>query len=66
MDCLQNLERTEFVRKVVDFMTKSEKAIEKASKHARELEKKYNAPVVWMGKNKFIVVKDGKEIAVEV
>ena len=51
---------------MVDDMTKSEKAIEKASKHARELEKKYNAPVVWMGKNKFIVVKDGKEIAVEV
>ena len=51
---------------MVDFMTKSEKAIEKASKHARELEKKYNAPVVWMGKNKFIVVKDRKEIAVEV
>ena len=47
-------------------MTKSEKAIERASKQARELEKKYNAPVVWMGKNKFIVVKDGKEIAVEV
>ena len=66
MDCLQNLERTEFVRKVVDFMTKAEKSIEKASKHARELEKKYNAPVVWMGKNKFIVIKDGKEITVEV
>lgn len=47
-------------------MTKSEKAIEKASKKARELEKKYNAPVVWMGGNKFIVVKDGKEIEVEV
>ena len=51
---------------MVDNMTKTEKAIEKASKHARELEKKYNAPVVWMGKNKFIVVRDGKEIAVEV
>ena len=47
-------------------MTKAEKAIEKASKHARELEKKYNVAVVWMGKNKFIVVKDGKEMAVEV
>lgn len=47
-------------------MTKSEKAIEKASKNARELEKKYNAPVVWMGGNKFIVVKNGKEIEVEV
>ena len=47
-------------------MTKSEKSIEKASKQARELEKKYNAPVVWMGGNKFIIVKDGKEIKVEV
>ena len=47
-------------------MTKSEKAIEKASKQARELEKKYNAPIVWMGGNKFIVVKDGKEIDIEV
>ena len=47
-------------------MTRAEKDIEKASKQARELEKKYNAPVVWMGKNKFIIVKDGKEIAVKV
>ena len=47
-------------------MARAEKAIEKASKQARELEKKYNAPVVWMGSNKYIVVKDGKEIAVEV
>lgn len=47
-------------------MTKAEKNIENASKQARELEKKYNAPVVWMGGNKFIVVKDGKEITVEV
>ena len=47
-------------------MTRAEKTIEKAHRHARELEKKYNAPVVWMGKNKFIVVKDGKEITVEV
>ena len=47
-------------------MEKSEKAIEKASKQARELEKKYNAPVVWMGGNKFIIVKDVKEIKVEV
>ena len=46
-------------------MTKTEKAIEKASKYARELEKKYNAPVVWMGKNKFIIVKNGKEIMVK-
>ncbi len=46
-------------------MTRAEKAIEKASKHARRLEKKYNASVVWMGGNRFIVVKDGKEITVE-
>lgn len=36
-------------------MTKTEKAIEKASKHARELEKKYNAPVVWMGKTSLLL-----------
>ena len=47
-------------------MTRAEKAIEKASKHARELEKKYNSSVVWMGGNKFIVVKDGKETMLEV
>ena len=52
--------------RMVEHMTKSEKAIEKASKQARELEKKYNAPVIWMGGNKFIVVKDDKEIEVEV
>ena len=46
-------------------MTKTEKAIEKASKYVSELEKKYNAPVVWMGENKFIVVKNGKEIMVK-
>lgn len=37
-----------------------------AIEQARQLEKKYNAPVVWMGKNTFIVVKDGKEITVKV
>ena len=47
-------------------MTKSEKFIAKAQKQARQLEKEYNAPVVWMGKNTFIVVKDGKEITVKV
>lgn len=47
-------------------MTKSEKSIAKAQKQARQLEKEYNAPVVWMGKNKFIVVKNGKEITVKV
>lgn len=46
-------------------MTKAEKSIEIASKKARQLEVEYNASVVWMGGNKFIVVKDGKEIRVE-
>ena len=46
-------------------MRKSEKFIAKAQNQARQLEKGYNAPVVWMGKNKFIVVKDGKEITVK-
>lgn len=45
---------------------RAEKAIEKASKQARELEKKYNAHAVWMGGNKFIVVKNGKETMIEV
>ena len=47
-------------------MTKAEKSIEKASKMARKLEAEYNASVVWMGGNSFIVVKDGKGIRVEV
>lgn len=47
-------------------MTKSEKFITKSQQQARQLEKEYNAPVVWMGKNTFIVVKDGKEITVKV
>lgn len=47
-------------------MTRAEKVIEKASKQARKLERDYNASVVWMGDNRFIVVKDGKEIRVEV
>ncbi len=46
-------------------MTRAERAIEKASKQARQFEKDYNASVVWMGGNKFVVVKDGKEIIVE-
>lgn len=37
-------------------MTKAEKSIEKASKKARKLEAEYNASVVWMGGNKFIIV----------
>ena len=43
-----------------------EKSIEKASKTARKLEVEYNASVVWMGSNKFIIVKDGTETVIEV
>lgn len=46
-------------------MTRAEKSIEIASKKARKLEAEYNASVVWMGGNRFVVVKDGKEIRVE-
>ena len=43
----------------------SEKMIEKASRDCDELAKKYNVPisaVVWIGDNRYIVVKDGKQI----
>ena len=46
-------------------MTKAEKSIEIASKTARKLEAEYNASAVWMGGNKFIVVKDGTEKQIE-
>ncbi len=46
-------------------MTRAEKDIKMASKRARRLDKEYNASVVWMGGNKFIVLKDDKEIIVE-
>lgn len=46
-------------------MTKAEKSIEKASKTARKLEAEYNASVVWMGSNKFIIVRDGTETVIE-
>ena len=46
-------------------MTKAEKSIEITSKKSRQLEAEYNASVVWIGGNRFIVVKDGKEIRVE-
>lgn len=49
----------------VEDMTRADKTIEKANKQAGELEKKYNAPVVWMGGSKFIVVKDGKETMIQ-
>ena len=44
-----------------------EKAIEKAQRDCAKLAKKYSVPesaVVWIGDNKYIVVKDGKEIRI--
>jgi hypothetical protein len=41
------------------------KDIEKARKDVKELAKSYDVPessIVWRGDNKYIVVKDGKEI----
>lgn len=46
-------------------MTKAEKSIEKASKKARKLEAEYNASVLWMGGNKFVIVKNGTETVIE-
>lgn len=43
----------------------AEKAIEKAMKDKEELAAEYGVPVsavVWIGDNKYIVVKDGREI----
>ncbi len=45
----------------------AEKAIEKARKDCNELAESYNVPrssVFWMGNNKYIVIKDGKEIRI--
>lgn len=41
--------------------------IEKAQKDRKELAKQYNvspSSIVWMGDNKYIVIKDGKEIRI--
>lgn len=49
-------------------MTHAEKAIEKAKKDKMELAKEYNISensIVWLGGNKYIVVKDGKEIKIQ-
>lgn len=43
------------------------KAIEKAQKDRAELAESYNVPssaVVWLGDNKYIVIKDGEEIRI--
>lgn len=48
-------------------MSFAEKAIEKARRDRAELAKTYNVPesaVVWIGDNKYIVVKDGKAIRI--
>lgn len=44
------------------------KAIEKAKKDRLELAELYNVStscIVWLGNNKYIVVKDGKEIKIQ-
>lgn len=48
-------------------MSFAEKAIEKAQKDVSELSKEYNVPtsaVIWMGGNKYIIIKEGKEILI--
>ena len=41
------------------------KAIEKAQRDARELEKEYpGSSVVWMGDNKYLIVKNGEVIRI--
>lgn len=39
--------------------------IEKAYQDARELERQYGGAVVWMGGNRYIVIKDGKETRID-
>lgn len=42
-------------------------ALEKAIKDKTELAMQYNVPtssIVWLGNNRYIVVKDGKEIKI--
>ncbi len=48
-------------------ISSAEKKIEKARKKSEKLAKKYGVPVssvVWIGNNKYIVVKDGNEIRI--
>lgn len=48
-------------------MSYAYKAIEKAQKDREEIAKSYNvstSAVVWMGDNKYIVIKDGKQILI--
>ena len=43
------------------------KPIEKAQKDRRELAREYEVPdsaVIWLGDNKYIVIKDGVEIRI--
>ena len=48
-------------------MNMAEFVIEKAKRDKAELAKEYDVPtsaVVWIGDNKYIVIKDGKEIRI--
>lgn len=48
-------------------MSFAHKAVEKAQKDKQELAKSYNVPVsavIWMGNNKYIVIKDGRQILI--
>ena len=48
-------------------MSYAEKAIERAQRDCEELAKEYDVPssaVVWTGGNRYIVIKDGKQIRV--
>lgn len=45
-------------------MNSTEKAIENAQKLSEQLRQRYNAQVVWMGSNRFIIVKGGQEIKI--
>ena len=48
-------------------MSFAHKTIEKAQKDKQELAENYNVPVsavIWMGNNKYIVIKDGIQILI--
>lgn len=38
--------------------------LEKAQKDAAALARKYDAAVVWMGNNRYILIKDGVEVKI--
>lgn len=48
-------------------MSFARRAIEKARRDAEKIAESYNVPVsavVWIGDNKYVVVKDGKQIRI--